>query len=285
MLSHTDDRLGHGCSCHGMHLDMLSCGHGCSGHRMNSNVDVIIVLRNQTWMLNHPVGMDALVIVRCRTWMLLSCWPGCSGHRMQLNMDAICLLSCAVQHGCLVGMDTIVIVYSRTWKSLSCALEPGCYPAGTDALVIIVCTRTWTMVIVRSQTWMLCIPWAWMLWSWSSYAAEHGYHYPAQSNMDVILWAWMLWSLYALEHGLWSLYAVEYGYYYPVGTDAMVIVRSRTWILSCAAEMDYSLIKNNLWAWMLWTSSTQPNMDDPVHSNMDVIILWTWLDVMVIVRS
>ena len=69
---------------------------------MNSNMDVAIVLRNQTWMLKHPVGKDAMVIVRSRTWMLLSCWPGCSDHRMQLNMDATCLL---------------IILRSRTWMS------------------------------------------------------------------------------------------------------------------------------------------------------------------------
>ena len=76
--------------------------------------------------------------------------------------------------------------------------------------------------------------------------AEHGYRYPAQLNsidplgMDtmVIVYAaeqaWMPWSSYAAVHGYCS---VEHGcYYYPVGTDAMVIVRSRTWILSCAVE-------------------------------------------------
>ena len=81
-----------------------------------------------------------------------------------------------------------------------------------------------------------------VLWAWilaSLYTAEHGNHYPGQSNMAVILWARMLWSLlYALEHGLWSLYAAM-DVMYPVGMDAMVmvIVRSRKWIsLSCAVE-------------------------------------------------
>ena len=129
-----------------------SCGHGCYGHRTQPNMDVVILLAWMVWssyeieygcylFINYPAqsNMDvlwawirsSLYTAEHGLWSLyavkhgcyLSCGHGCygHGHRTQPNMD-------------------ITLLRDRTWM-LSCG--HGCS--------VIVCTRTWTMVIVRSS--------------------------------------------------------------------------------------------------------------------------------------
>ena len=213
-------------------------GHGCSGHRM--------LLEHER---SYGLGTDALVIVCSRStnvimawaWMLWSSYAhgartlswlghGCSGHRM----------------------------ISERERS---------YGLGTDALVI-VCSRSTNVIMA----------WAWMLWS--SYAlgartflwfghgcsghrmlSEHERYYGlgmdalvivCSWNTNVIMaWARMLWSSYA--HGartlLWFGHGCsghrmisEHEHSYGLGTDALVIVCSRSTNVIMA------------WAWMLWSS-------------------------------
>ena len=110
MLSLTDDRLGHRCSGHGMHLNMLSCGHGCSGHRMNSNMEA------GGYLCPAQSNMDVKP----------SCGHGCYGHHTQPNMDVVILLawmlwsSYAIEHGCYLLIE------------LSCAVEHGCLVRGVE---------------------------------------------------------------------------------------------------------------------------------------------------------
>ena len=107
--------------------------HGCSASRMLANMDVIMVSSWtpwQTYALEHGfcygLGMDALVNVCSRTWMLLCFGHGFSGKRMLSNMDVVLVKACmlwqtyALEHACYYGlvMDALVNVCSQTWMLL-----------------------------------------------------------------------------------------------------------------------------------------------------------------------